>query len=447
MNQATALEVLKTGHNVYLTGPAGTGKTYVLNRYLEFLRKQKIPVAVTASTGLAASHLDGLTIHSWAGIRVDKYLSDKEILNRIKSGGELEYRLVNTRVLVVDEVSMLHSYRLDLIDRVCRLARRNELPYGGMQVVFSGDFFQLPPVNENEELAGTLLEIPRGDKTSDLAVHAVVWRKLDLKICYLTEPFRQEDTAFLELLESIRHNAVPEVLRRQLEARLHRPVEGVPKPTRLFTHNADVDGINQRELDGLPYRPLSFEMREEGSRKLVDQLKKSALAKETLELKKEAQVMFIRNKPDAGYVNGTLGKVIGFDEDEMWPLVRTLAGRNILATPEHWVVHDGRRVLASISQVPLRLAWAITVHKSQGMSLDAADIDLSKSFERGMGYVALSRVRRLDGITLRGFNEQALKVSEEAARLDITFRRLSEVVERAMRSQFSETDKKALSKK
>ncbi len=172
--------------------------------------------------------------------------------------------------------------------------------------------------------------------------------------------------------------------------------------------------MNKLEGEGYIY-----EMHSEGVPHLAESLKNGyCLAPETLKLKIDTAVMFVKNNFAKGYVNGTLGKVIGFDEDTNYPLVETFAGDHIIAFPEKWRIEERGETVASVSQVPLRLAWAITVHKSQGMSLDAAEIDLSKTFEYGMGYVALSRVRSLDGIKLIGINHQALKVNDRVIELN-----------------------------
>lgn len=190
------------------------------------------------------------------------------------------------------------------------------------------------------------------------------------------------------------------------------------KPTKLYTHHIDVDAINAMELAAIRSEPVQYQMQSKGNPNLVRFLKKYCMVPEVLELKKGAVVMFVKNNQSKGYVNGTLGTVIGFDEDDHYPIVKTITGKEIWAKPATWKVEEDEKLLAEIMQVPIRLAWAITVHKSQGMSLDAAEIDLSKAFAEGMGYVALSRVRSLAGIKLDGLNEMALRVNQEITALD-----------------------------
>jgi len=210
-----------------------------------------------------------------------------------------------------------------------------------------------------------------------------------------------------------------------LKSRLHEPVAHAPKLTKLYTHNINVDAYNDFELSNIQKEEKIYRITEHGPEELVNFLKKSYPAVGELKLKVGAVVMFIKNNFDSGYVNGTLGEVVDFD-DGGYPIVKTRNKEKIVAMPSSWNIEEDEVVLASIRQVPLRLAWAITVHKSQGMSLDAAEIDLSKSFERGMGYVALSRVRSLSSIRLMGINEMALQVNEQVVKKDKDFKILSE---------------------
>jgi ATP-dependent exoDNAse (exonuclease V) alpha subunit len=196
-------------------------------------------------------------------------------------------------------------------------------------------------------------------------------------------------------------------------------IESAVRPTKLHTHNVDVENYNLGELAKIRGKERVFEMEGEGLEKLVENMKKGyCLAPQLLGIKAGATVMFVKNNFGKGFVNGTLGKVVDFDGESGYPLVETLAGSVIEASPEQWMIEDGKEIIASVRQVPLRLAWAITVHKSQGMSLDAAEMDLRKTFEYGMGYVALSRVRSLSGMYLTGFNEMALRIRPETIELD-----------------------------
>ncbi len=413
MTQQEALDILKLGHNACLTGPAGSGKTYLLNQYIEYLKKKKVKVGVTASTGIAATHLDGRTIHSWSGIGIKDELTDGDMQN-ILDRKYLQLQLRLTNVLVIDEISMLHSFRLDMVDKVCKAFMQNDEPFGGKQVVLCGDFFQLPPVCRNNE-------------DSSFVNTSQAWKDMDIHVCYLDEQHRHTDKNYMRFLNEIRENAVGEAGQELIMSRYNQEVECDIEPTKLYTHNADVDAINSAKLAKIGGEEQVYQMTSTGKDVLVDILKKGCLAPERLVLKKDAVVMFVKNNFTKGYVNGTLGKVVDFD-GARYPIIETTKKEEIVASPESWEIEEDGTTKARISQIPLRLAWAITVHKSQGMSLDAAEIDLSRTFEYGMGYVALSRVRSLGGLKLRGINDLALQVSAEAIVLDEELKQLSEEV-------------------
>ncbi len=434
MKQEDALNILKMGHNVFLTGPAGSGKTFLLNEYISFLKKKDIDVAITASTGIAATHLNGRTIHSWCGMGINKSLSDKQI-KKLKSKKHLALRVKNTKVLIIDEISMINAKQLDLVNNICQAFRQDIRPFGGIQTVLCGDFFQLPPIKKQE------------DEDSRFVVESDIWNNMDIKICYLEEQFRQKDKQFLKVLSAIRANKATDDTASILKTRLNKSIGSKIKPTKLYTHNNSVNAENLLELNKLDREEVCYEMYSEGIPDLVKSLKNSyCLAPESLKLKIDAIVMFVKNNFNKGYINGTLGKVIGYDKDDGYPIVKTIAGVEITAYPERWAIEDDEVVIASVSQVPLRLAWAITVHKSQGMSLDCAEIDLSQTFEFGMGYVALSRVRSLTGIKLVGINELALKVDEEMIQLDKDFFKLSQKSLKEL-NKLSSKQKKNIQKK
>lgn len=443
MTQKEALDLLKTGRSVFLTGAAGSGKTHVLREYIKYLEQEFIPVGITASTGIAATHMGGQTIHAWSGIGIHGNLHADQI-ETIVEKSYLKSRFSKTRVLIIDEISMLHHFRLDLVDAVLRRANRDrkvgrvgegdgqaesagELPFGGLQVIFCGDFFQLPPV------------MRPGEEQARFAYHSNSWKVLAPAVCYLHESHRQSDDKFLRVLSAIRSGEAAgddgEAVGEILMERMHAPVKrkggddqasagDTFTATKLYTHNKDVDEENQKELEKLPGEAVEYYMDENGREAVVATLKKGCLAPEALRLKMGAKVMFVKNSFDKGYANGTLGEVVVCDASKI--VVKTFDGKLITVEPESWKVEDNGRVLAEIRQYPLRLAWAITVHKSQGMSLDAAEIDLSRSFERGMGYVALSRVRSLEGISIKGMNNMAMQIHEEALDIDRDFRRMSD---------------------
>lgn len=407
MNQGLALEIMLSGESVLLTGPAGAGKTFVLNQFIRLSKAEGKHVSVTATTGLAATHLGGTTIHSWAGIGVMDSLPQGFADHVAKGRREI---IEKTDVLIIDEISMLHDYRLDMVDEACRLVRRKDEPFGGIQVIMSGDFFQLPPINRGDGRAGGFV------------VHSEVWKELDPTVCYLEEQHRQDDEALLDILNALRAG---EIRRHHAEQLLARVDESPPDDlvlTELHTVNIDVDKLNEIKLAELGGDELFYTQSTTGSENYVENLQRSVLAPATLRLKKGALVMAVKNATDRRYANGSIGTIVDFDPATEYPIVEFRSGRTVTMAPDIWELRDGDKKRASISQIPLRLAWAITVHKSQGMTLDAAKIDLRKAFVEGMGYVALSRVKNLHNLYLHGINRMALQVSEDAQTIDGSLR-------------------------
>lgn len=403
MKQSEALDILKMGHNAFITGAAGSGKTHLLNEYIRYLRENGVTVGITASTGIAATHMGGTTIHAWSGLGIRDSLTAYD-LEMMEEKSYLWKRFEDVKVLIIDEVSMLHHFRLDLIDQITKFFKRNDKPFGGMQVILCGDFFQLPPISR------------MGEEPSRFAYHAESWKDLDLKICYLEEQHRQKDGEYLEILNAIRQNTVSPVIIERLKSRHNKVLDVKREATKLYTHNADVDAENMRELDKLPGDLVEYQMDTRGKENIAETLKKGCLAPEMLRLKKGARVMLVKNNHEEKYANGTLGVV---EECDGYGISVALNdGRTIAVKPTNWKIEEDGKTKAEIIQYPLRLAWAITVHKSQGMSLDCAEVDLSQSFEKGMGYVALSRIRSLDGLSLKGINEQALAINEEVFEFD-----------------------------
>ncbi len=419
MSQEEAINILKLGHTTFLTGSAGTGKTYVLNMFIDYLKHHNIPHAVTASTGIAATHIGGTTLHAWSGIGVKDRIGDWD-LDNMSDNEKLVKRYLNTQVLIIDEVSMLHASKLDMLDRISKHMRALQdnknanKPFGGLQVIFCGDFFQLPPVVRDRSV----------NIINEYAFNSPAWLNAKPVICYLTQNYRQEDNTLTSILNAIRN--ADEDIYDSLEALQNTTENVLDDAIKLFTHNENVDIINLEKYktlhDNLEERHKSkveeceYIMTSVGKKQLVDNLKANILTSEVLKLKTDTKVMFIKNDKSGKYQNGTLGVVIGFDKDNM-PIVETLGNdakdkEKINVVPDVWQIKsDDDKILAEVTQIPLRLAWAITIHKSQGMTLDAAEVDLSKGFGFGMGYVALSRVRSLSGLKVIGLNNQALMVA------------------------------------
>ena len=470
MRQSSALDILKTGQNVFLTGSAGSGKTYTLNQYIDYLRARRVPVAVTASTGIAATHMSGTTIHSWSGIGIKDELTDRDLTN-LSRKQFLADRLKDTAVLIIDEISMLHAKQINLVSQVLKHVRKNDKAFGGIQVVVAGDFFQLPPIGSKGE-----------SNREKFAFMSEAWLDAKFHICYLSEQHRQVSEAanggldLDDILNQIRRQEVTFEAIAALESTFDQNVD--IKRTRLYTHNLNVNKINDKELADLSGEMMRFEATSVGDSKLVETLKKTVRTQDDLVLKVGSKVMFIKNNTELGVSNGTMGELIGFaavkiDDDkdnsddlieaddesidsdktikgkgknatkdkdsdkktpktkkpttQKMPVVRLNTGREVIAEPEEWIIEDETgEVLASYEQVPLCLAWAITIHKSQGMTLEAAEIDLSRTFELGQGYVALSRLKSLAGLQLLGMNDMSLQLDPLARGADKRFLVLSD---------------------
>jgi len=413
MNQDEAFNLLKMGGNTFLTGEAGSGKTYLLNKYIKYLKEHHVGVAVTASTGIAATHLHGTTIHSWSGIGIKDRLTDQD-LARLREAKQIKRNYKTAKVVIIDEISMLHPYQLDMVDLIARTMLSPDKAFGGIQIVLCGDFFQLPPVSSASS---------RQEK--QFAFESAAWKNGAFQICYLHEQHRQVNDPLHTVLKDIRSGTAGEHTKVPLRTRYKKEPQGTTKATKLYSRNMNVDIINDRELINLPGQEKTFTMATQGFVALVDGLKKSCLAVEQLKLKIGAEVMFIKNDMLGRYSNGTRSVVVGFEKEGGFPIVKTYDNEIIVAYPEEWKYEDNGTVRATITQVPLRLAWAMTVHKSQGMTLDAAEIDLGDAFEPGMGYVALSRVRSLTGLKLMNLNEMALKVHPKILQQDTLFKEYS----------------------
>lgn len=451
--------VTESKKSVFFTGSAGTGKSVLLREIIATLRKKYLRepdrIAVTASTGLAACNIGGVTLHSFAGIGLGKE-EVPELVKKIKRNQKAKHRWMRTRVLIVDEVSMVDGDLFDKLEAIARQIRNNGRPFGGIQLVITGDFFQLPPV-------------PDYGKVAKFAFDAATWTTSIEHTIGLHHVFRQKDPIFAGMLNEMREGRLTPGSVKAFQA-LDRPMnfDDHLAATELFPTRNEVEKANATKMSQLVGDVRTFEARDGGTivdKAQRDKLLSNCMAPETIQLKKGAQVMLIKNI-DESLVNGSLGKVIGFmsettfdayheNEDsftatqggtladgaddlgkkqerargrimenllgstsQTWPVVRfTISDgttRDLLCQRELWKVElpDGE-VQASRSQVPLILAWALSIHKAQGQTLERVKVDLGKVFEKGQAYVALSRATSMQGLQVLRFDVRKVNAHEK----------------------------------
>ena len=419
VQQRAAFDAIVAGKSIFLTGPGGTGKSFLLqNLYAHYKGYTGKKLSITALTGCAAILIGPFakTLHSWAGIGLGR--GDVEVLaNTIAKDKRKGPRWRTTHCLVIDEVSMMTPSLLELLDAVGRKARKcPDKPFGGLQIVFVGDFYQLPPV------------VREGSST--FAYESPLWKQVVKETYFLTEIVRQKDPIFQKILNEARIGELSTESYEILESRKTMDWKRQEiKPTLLFTKNNDVNAINENQMKKLPGEERVFkavthspkEMSADIVQLLVEKLDKDAPYEVELRLKERAQVMLLKQyyeerdgekeskkTPIQGLVNGSRGVVIGFASDGN-PIVKFMNGRSITVKPAMWSSDDDINSVKR-EQIPLRVAYALTIHKAQGASLDSVLIDVGPStFECGQAYVALSRVRSLDALFIFEISQRAFR--------------------------------------
>ena len=393
--------------NVFLTGPAGTGKSYCVHLLFQFLDEQGVFYGKTASTGVAALNIGGVTLHSWSGMG----LADDEgmdLLEKVDGNSKAKNRIKACKVLVIDEISMMNSNLMDKLDIVCQYIRDRGEPFGGIQVVFVGDFMQLPPVFKSFE-------------KETFAFESQAWKDARVKTVHLTEIVRQHDEPlFAKFLNEVRLGYAKDfTILSECHGRKFAD-DGI-RPVRLFCKNVDVDSYNNAELRKLTTPLRRYFATDEGGDSWKQFFDKNCPAPNTLDLKVGAQVILLKNLDVAqGLVNGSVGIVESMTTEVV--MVKFINGIHAIEV-QSWEIKQNeldintglmKKVLvAKRKQIPLRLAWAITIHKSQGSTLDRAEVDVSEAFANGQVYVALSRVRNLASLRLNNFQSSKITVNKK----------------------------------
>lgn len=409
MNESLFNLAEHTSRSIFLTGKAGTGKTTFLNDFVRKTRKKHI---VVAPTGIAAINAGGVTIHSMFGLplrtflptteRVDSNLANNiaDLMHHFKYRKDKLKLLREIEMIIIDEVSMLRADVLDMMDFSLRHVRRNQQKFGGVQMLFIGDLYQLPPVVREEYVLKQYYSSP-------FFFDSYALKELPLITLELTTVYRQKDEKFLEILNEIRDGEVGDIDFETLNERYLPDFEPKDEPyVYLTSHNRMADEINQKKLAALPGKARFYDA------EIIGNFNENQFPNdEILELKVGAQIMFIRNDAsgEKRYFNGKLAEVVEVDEkeisviidgeDEIYKLKKETWEQKRYSLGEDKSIQE--EVLGSFKQYPIRLAWAVTIHKSQGLTFDRLIIDAGKSFASGQVYVALSRCRTLEGIVLK----------------------------------------------
>lgn len=402
-------DLIKKNKNIFITGHAGTGKSYILNQIKEIFPK----VVITSTTGIAAVNVKGQTLHSWAGVGICNN-TIAQTVEKILKKSSLKNQIQKCKILAIDEISMLDVRTFEYVNEVLKQVRSCSEPFGGIQVIFIGDFFQLPPVEKEENVE------------KKYCFESQLWNDLDLHTILLTKNYRQNEENLITALANMRVNSLTEKDIELLKTRENINTNSLENALHIFATNYEADNYNSQKfmsiqspeyklyaIDGIYKGEELIEQptnaREEHILKRIDVV---CRAEKSISLKVNARVMLLINLDfDKGLINGSCGNVLEIDDDYIMILFDN--GVTSKIKRHDFEFYNNEVLIAIRRQFPLRLAYGITIHKSQGMSLDKLVVDCSKIFEKGQAYVALSRIKTLEGLYLRNFNPYKVMVDEK----------------------------------
>jgi ATP-dependent exoDNAse (exonuclease V) alpha subunit len=396
--QAAVVKHVLAGENVNINGSAGTGKSYIIEHLTTELGRRGRMVRVLAPTGVAALNVCGQTLHRFLGISP----AVRDISDYMKIWKRSKVPWQQLSVLIIDEVSMIPPPLFSLFDEICRLHTKKNRPFGGIQMVLLGDFFQLPPVRERNAPS----DVPR------YIFQTAVWKEMNVKVHVLTQVMRQKESDFIAALNDLRMGKFTERLRSLLIRCSENQKEDGKHYVKLFSLNVHKDEANTLALKNLPGQEHTFKAHDVGDERYL----KGCRAEKLLTVKVGCPVMMLWNLPDQGLCNGSVGIVEGYDDDQGgFPVVRFNCGVTTTVKQQTWTVqeklaHGQLRTLASRTQLPLAVAWSVTSHKVQGLTLSHVEADLRGVFDPGQMYVMLSRASTSDGLIVRGFHPRAIMV-------------------------------------
>ncbi|KAI7697994.1 hypothetical protein SSS_04243 [Sarcoptes scabiei] len=423
VDQSNVVKAVLSGQSVFFTGSAGTGKSYLLKFIISRLPPDS--TFVTASTGIAACQINGITLHLFAGIpsswledvpgsdskaNESHKLAPMEIFKRIQKNELKLQRWKNCKCLIIDEISMVPGDYFSTLDRVARIIRKQDQPFGGIQIVVCGDFLQLPPISR------------KGTKKKSLAFQTQAWRDVIKYSFELRKIQRQTDRNFIDVLQKIRVGEIDDLVTKTLlqSSKKNLRNDSTIIPTQLFPLRQNVDQVNNTQLSKLSTKSMVY-LADDSNILYSETLDSLCPTPRKLELKIGAQVMLNKNIDlNRGLVNGLTGKIIRFElisssSSQSLPRIRFINGIETVISYQMWSFKLQDNFTVHRKHLPLQLAWALSVHKSQGMTIDnGVEISLSKIFESGQAYVALSRSTSLNNIKVLDFNLNNIIVDNDA---------------------------------